>query len=161
MKRRELRISVCEYDAVVELPEADQKLLLRAREASKKAYAPYSKFHVGAAVELENGETITGSNQENVDFTDGLCAERVALFYANSTFPESSIKSIAISARNEKGLVDETVQPCGSCRQVMVETEARYKKRMRIILDGKKKIMVLEGASNLLPFAFNPSALDD
>lgn len=161
MRRKELRISVCEYDAVVELPEADQKLILAAREAGKNAYAPYSNFHVGAAVELENGEIITGSNQENADFTDGLCAERVAMFYANSKYPNIPIKSIAITAKNKDGLVNEPVQPCGSCRQVMVETEARYKKAMRIILDGKKKIMVLEGAANLLPFAFNLDALED
>lgn len=161
MRRRELRISVCEYDAVVELPEADQELLLAARKARKNAYAPYSNFYVGAAVKLENGEIITGSNQENVDFTDGLCAERVAMFYANSTFPDSPIKAIAVTAANEDGLVEEPVQPCGSCRQVMVETEARYKKPMRIILDGRKHIMVLEGAGNLLPFAFNPDMLEE
>jgi len=160
MRRKELRIMVCEYDAVVELPEADQKLLLAAREASKNAYAPYSKFHVGAALLLENGEVITGSNQENVDFTDGICAERVALFYANSTYPDVPVKAIAITAQNSHGLVEHPAQPCGSCRQVLVETESRYKKHIRVVLDGRKHIQVLEGADNLLPFAFKPDALD-
>lgn len=160
MRRKELRIMVCEYDAVVELPQADQELLLAAREAGKNAYAPYSNFHVGAALLLENGEVITGSNQENADFTDGLCAERVAMFYANSKYPDVPVKAIAVTAKNTKGLVENPAQPCGSCRQVLVETESRYKKHMRIILDGRKHIQVLEGADNLLPFAFKPDALD-
>ncbi len=160
MRRKELRIMVCEYDAVVELPEADQKLVLAAREVCKNAYAPYSKFYVGAALLLENGEIITGSNQENADFTDGLCAERVAMFFANSTYPDVAVKAIAITAKNSNGLVEFPAQPCGSCRQVMVETESRYKKHMRIILDGRKYIQVLDGADNLLPLAFKPGALE-
>ncbi|MDX8340708.1 cytidine deaminase [Draconibacterium sp. IB214405] len=160
MRRKELRIMVCEYDAVVELPDADQKLVLAAREASKNAYAPYSKFHVGAALLLENGEVITGSNQENADFTDGLCAERVALFYANSTYPDVAVKAIAVTAKNAHGLLEFPAQPCGSCRQVLVETEVRYNKHIRVILDGRKHIQVLEGADNLLPFAFKPKDLE-
>lgn len=160
MRIKELQILVYEYDAVVELPEADQKLLLAAREASKNAYAPYSKFKVGAALLLENGIVITGSNQENADFTDGLCGERVAMFYANSKYPESGVKAIAVTARNASGVFVEHAQPCGSCRQVLIETESRYKKSMRIIMDGRKRIQVLEGADNLLPFAFKPAALE-
>jgi cytidine deaminase len=160
MRIKELQILVYEYDAVVELPEADQKLLLAARKASENAYAPYSKFRVGAALLLENGEVIAGSNQENVDFTDGLCAERVAMFYANSKYPDVAVKSIAVTAKSVNGLIEGPAQPCGSCRQVLVETESRYKKPMRIILDGRKRIQVFEGADNLLPFAFKPDALD-
>lgn len=160
MRRKELRIMVCEYDAVVELPESDQKLLLAAREATKNAYAPYSKFCVGAALLLENGEVITGSNQENADFTDGLCAERVALFYANSTYPDQAVKAIAVTAKNAHGIVENPAQPCGSCRQVLVETESRYNNSIRLILDGRKHIQVLEGADNLLPFAFKPKDLE-
>jgi cytidine deaminase len=160
MRIKELQILVYEYDVVVELPDSDQKLLLAARKASKNAYAPYSNFNVGAALLLENGEIITGSNQENADFTDGLCAERVAMFYANSTYPDVAVKAIAVTANNAKGLVEGPAQPCGSCRQVLIETESRYKKPMRIILDGRKRIHVLEGADNLLPFAFKPDALD-
>ncbi|WP_347838352.1 cytidine deaminase [uncultured Draconibacterium sp.] len=160
MRRKELRIMVCEYDAVVELPDADQKLLLAAREACKNAYAPYSKFQVGAALLLENGEMILGSNQENADFTDGLCAERVAMFYANSTYPDVPVKAIAVTAKNAHGIVEHPAQPCGSCRQVLVETESRYNAHMRIILDGRKRIQVFEGADNLLPFAFKPKDLE-
>ena len=151
---------VYEYDAVVELPQPDQDLLLAARDAARNAYAPYSKFEVGAALLLENGEIITGSNQENADFTDGICGERVAIFYAHSKFPDVPVKSMAVTAKNSKGLIVEHAQPCGSCRQVLIETEARYKKAMRIIMDGRKKIQVLEGADNLLPFAFKPGALE-
>lgn len=160
MRIKELQILVYEYDAVVELPEADQSLLLEARKASDKAYAPYSNFNVGAAVLLENGKIVSGSNQENADFTDGLCAERVALFFANSKYPDVPVSSIAVTAKGSKGLVEGPALPCGSCRQVLVESEFRYKKPIRIILDGRKRIQVLEGADNLLPFAFKPSDLN-
>lgn len=160
MRIKELQIRVYEYDAVVELPSSDQELVLAAREALKNAYAPYSKFNVGAALLLENGKVILGSNQENADFTDGLCAERVAMFYANSTYPGVAVKAIAVSAKNSKCFIEEPAQPCGSCRQVLVETEARYKQKMRIIMDGSKYIQVVEGADNLLPFAFKPNALE-
>uniref|UniRef100_UPI00321767B2 cytidine deaminase n=1 Tax=uncultured Draconibacterium sp. TaxID=1573823 RepID=UPI00321767B2 len=159
MRIKELQIRVYEYEAVVELPETDQKLLLAAREAAGNAYAPYSKFCVGAALLLENGEIIKGSNQENADLTDGLCAERVALFYANSMYPKVGVKAIAVTAKNSTGLIDGPAQPCGSCRQVLVETESRYKQHIRIIMDGRKRIQVVEGADNLLPFAFKPDAL--
>nr|WP_319511861.1 cytidine deaminase [uncultured Draconibacterium sp.] len=135
-------------------------IIAGARKASNNAYAPYSKFCVGAALLLENGEIIAGSNQENADFTDGLCAERVALFYANSTYPDQAVKAIAVTAKNANGIVEFPAQPCGSCRQVLVETEVRYSKQIRIIMDGQKYIQVLDGADNLLPFAFKPSDLE-
>lgn len=159
MQTREIKIFYQEFSNAVELPEQDQKLINAAREASQNAYAPYSNFHVGAAVLLENGEIIKGNNQENADFTDGLCAERVALFYAHARFPGVPVKSIAITANNSKGVVEDPAQPCGSCRQVMVETEVRFNHPIRIILNGKKHIHVLEGADSLLPMAFKPKAL--
>ena len=159
MRTKELRIFVYEYDTVLELSEADQRLVFAARDASKKAYAPYSRFHVGAALLLENGEILQGNNQENSAFTNGLCAERVALFYANANFPDVPVKALAVTAENINGLVAEPVKPCGSCRQVMVETETRFKKPIRVILDGKKKIHIFEGVDNLLPFAFKPDSL--
>ena len=159
MRTKELRIFVYEYDTVLELSEADRRLVFAARDASKKAYAPYSRFHVGAALLLENGEILQGNNQENSAFTNGLCAERVALFYANANFPDVPVKALAVTAENINGLVAEPVKPCGSCRQVMVETETRFKKPIRVILDGKKKIHIFEGVDNLLPFAFKPDSL--
>ncbi len=160
MRTKELRIFVYEYATILDLPRADQKLVLAAREAVQRAYAPYSKFYVGAALLLNNGEIVTGNNQENAAFPTGLCAERVALFSAHSRFPQTGIKTLAVTASNSNGLVEGPVKPCGSCRQAMVETEARFKQPIRIILDGKKKIQVFEGVDNLLPFAFKPESLD-
>jgi cytidine deaminase len=159
MRTNELRIINIELDDLTEMEPKDQKLVLAARQASKKAYAPYSGFHVGAALLLENGEVITGNNQENSAFTSGLCAERVALFYANARFPGGAVNTIAVTAENGMGLVAEPVKPCGTCRQAMVETEVRFRQPMRIILDGKNKIQIFEGVDNLLPFAFKPDSL--
>ena len=160
MQTKELRIFVEEYGSVKELSEADRELVQAAREASVNAYAPYSHFHVGAALRLVNGDIFKGNNQENSAFTTGLCAERVALFYANAAFPDLSVESIAVTAENAQGLIPEPVKPCGSCRQAMVETETRFQQPMRIILDGKNKIQVFNGVENLLPFAFKPVSLD-
>lgn len=160
MQTKELRILVEEYNSAEELPEADRELVLAARDASKNAYAPYSQFHVGAALRLENGEIFKGNNQENSAFTAGLCAERVALFYANAVLPDVAVTSIAVTAENLHGLIADPVKPCGSCRQAMVETETRFRQPMRIILDGKSKIQVFNGVENLLPFAFKPASLD-
>ena len=160
MRTKELRIFVYEYPTVLDLPVIDQQLIYAAREAAKDAYARYSRFYVGASVLLANDKIISGNNQENAAFPSGLCAERVALFYAQSSFPDVAIKSLAITAANSNGLVDGPVKPCGSCRQVMIEAEFRHKQSIRIILDGKKKIQVFEGVDNLLPFAFKPESLD-
>ncbi len=159
MHKRVYQIFADEYEKLADLPEADQKLIMSARESSENAYAPYSKFSVGAAVLLENGEIIKGNNQENADFTDGLCAERVALFFAHATYPNVAVKALAVTAKNSFGLIAGPAQPCGSCRQVLIETESRFNYPIRLVLDGAKKIMVLEGADNLLPFAFKPDAL--
>ena len=159
MRKKEIQIFVYEYDTISELPENDKKLVLAAREASENAYAPYSKFQVGAALILESGELLKGNNQENADFTDGLCAERVALFYANANYPDSKVLAMAVSAKNANGLLKEPAQPCGSCRQAIVESEARFNHPIRLIMDGAKKIMVVESAESLLPFAFKPDAL--
>lgn len=159
MRKKEFQIFVYEFDTISELPENDKKLVLAARAASENAYAPYSKFQVGAALILENGKIIKGNNQENADFTDGLCAERVALFYANANYPNTKVLAMAVSAKNANGLLKEPAKPCGSCRQAIVETEVRFNYPIRLILDGAKKIMVVESAESLLPFAFKPAAL--
>jgi cytidine deaminase len=159
MRKKELQIFVYECDTVLELPELDRDLVLAAREASANAYAPYSGFYVGAAVMLSNGIVVKGNNQENADFTDGLCAERVALFYANANYPNDNIETMAVSAQNKDGLLKDPALPCGSCRQALVEAEVRFKHPIRLILDGAKKIMIVEKAECLLPFAFKPDAL--
>lgn len=160
MRTKELRIFVYEYNSVVDLPEADQQLVYAAREASQHAFARYSKFFVGAALRLADGTVVTGNNQENAAYPTGLCAERVALFYAHAQYPDQAVKSIAITASNERGIVDGPVAPCGSCRQVMIEAEVRFRTPIRIILDGKQKIHVFENTGHLLPFAFRPESLD-
>ena len=159
MHRKVYQIFTEEYEKLSDLSPDDQQLILKARESSENAYAPYSKFFVGAAVLLANGEVIKGNNQENADFTDGLCAERVALFYAHAIYPNVAVEALAVTAKNQNGLVPGPVLPCGSCRQVLVESESRFNHPIRLILDGAEKIMVLNGADNLLPFAFKPDQL--
>lgn len=159
MKTSEIRIVVSEYENFGELSEKDQLILSEARKATQNAYAPYSGFHVGAAVLLENGEIVTGNNQENSAFPSGLCAERVALFYANASHPGIAVKTIAISAAKNGVLVNEPVKPCGSCRQVMAETEVRFNQPIRIILDGQDSILLLNGVESLLPLSFSKKDL--
>jgi len=159
MKTREIKIVVHEFENRSELAEDDQLLLTEARKITALAYAPYSGFHVGAAVLLANGMILKGNNQENAAYPSGLCAERVALFYANANYPDSAVKAIAISAAKNGVLVNETVKPCGSCRQVLAETEVRYKTPIRIILDGQASILVLQGSEGLLPLSFSKQAL--
>jgi cytidine deaminase len=160
MRKKDITINYREYDNLDELSSDDRELVEKARMATNKAYAPYSKFKVGAALRLENGEVFWGNNQENADFTDGLCAERVTLFSAHAQYPNVSVLALAVSAQNHKGQVNEPARPCGSCRQVMIETEVRFNKPIRIILDGSECIQVLDGADSLLPLAFKPNALD-
>ena len=159
MKTTEIKIIVHEFANIVELPINDQNLLMEARRITEQAYAPYSGFHVGAAVLLENGMIVTGNNQENSAYPSGLCAERVALFYANANYSDSAVKTIAISASKSGALVNEPVKPCGSCRQALAETELRFKTPIRIILDGQDGILVLNGVESLLPLSFSKKAL--
>lgn len=133
--------------------------MLEARKITTQAYAPYSGFHVGAAVLLGNGTIVKGNNQENAAYPSGLCAERVALFYANANYPDTKVVAIAISAAKNGVLVNETVKPCGSCRQVLAETELRFGTPIRIVLDGQEAIVVLKGVESLLPLSFSKKAL--
>lgn len=159
MRQKEIRIWYEEYNSVEELPEEMRQLLLSAREISSKAWAPYSGFSVGAAVRLANGLIINGNNQENAAYPSGLCAERTAIFYANANYPEVPVTAIAISARNDGGKTMEPVKPCGSCRQVMLETETRYRQPISIILDGQSAICIFHGIESLLPMSFKPDSL--
>lgn len=138
-----------------ELSEPEQLLVEAAIEATKRSYNPYSHFSVGAALLLENGKTVIGCNQENAAFPAGLCAERTAIFAAGAQYPDVPVTMLAIAARNSKGeLTDEPISPCGTCRQVMIETETRFKHPIRILLYGKKCIYVLEGIKQLMPLSF-------
>lgn len=154
--RREQFISTYEvYDTMEEMKEQDATLLRIAHEAAGKAYAPYSKFRVGAAVRLANGIVVTGSNVENAAYPSGLCAERVALFSAQSQYPGVRIEAIALTAHSEKALVNEPVAPCGACRQVMVEVEKVSGCKLRIITQGEEgPVMAFDGIETLMPFVF-------
>ena len=150
MKERRIEISYKVY-AINELDAQDNNLVKAAIEATQRSYAPYSNFHVGAAALLENGVIVTGTNQENVAYPSGLCAERTTLFYANSQYPNVAVKALAIATCDS----ENTLSPCGACRQVMAETEKRYGKPMRILLCGKTEVYVVESAADLLPFTFH------
>jgi cytidine deaminase len=142
-------------DSWEELNYEDIELVKRAYAISEGAYAPYSKFHVGAAVKLSSGNILSGSNQENIAFPSGLCAERVALFYAGANFPSEQVNTLCVVAKGELLDIEKLLSPCGSCRQVMVETEMRQQKNMRVILVSQnKKTIVFNSATDLLPFAF-------
>jgi cytidine deaminase len=159
MTEKEIRIIYHEAEGINELTEEMCELVMEARKISDKAYSPYSGFSVGAAVRLANGKIITGNNQENAAYPSGLCAERTALFYANANFPEVPVEAIAISAHNARGIVKEPVKPCGSCRQVMLETEIRFTNKIKIILDGQKSVYIIDGVDSILPMSFKPAAL--
>jgi cytidine deaminase len=138
-----------------EMREEEASLLAMARSAAEKAYAPYSNFRVGAAALLDDGTMVTGNNQENAAYPSGLCAERVALFYASSRYPGMKVKALAITAISSDSLIDQPVTPCGSCRQVMVEYEINAGVPMRIIMQGEKgPVLIIDSVTNLLPFAF-------
>jgi len=151
MKKLLINSEFIEYDSAEELPLQQKELLEQAEQAAKSAYAPYSKFKVGAAVLLDNGKIITGSNQENASYPLGLCAERVALFAASAQNPGMKITGIAVTSSSEN-----PASPCGACRQVMAEYESLHKNEMRILLKGASgKIIAADGVKNLLPLMFS------
>jgi len=155
MHTREIKIKITAFSEVSELPEDEQKLLQHAVKSVSQSYAPYSEFHVGAAVLLDNGEVICGSNQENAAYPSGLCAERVALFYANSKYPGAKVKILAITARADHFHIDKPIAPCGTCRQVIAETENRQQSKIKIIMQGESgSVNMTEGIENLLPLTF-------
>jgi len=155
MKSLNINVKVEAYNSVNELPEDEQILIEKAKESALKAYAKYSHFFVGAALKLENGEIVTGNNQENNAYPSGLCAERVALFYANAKYPDVPVLKMAIVAIYNDEVLDEPVAPCGACRQVMLETETRFDTPIRTILVGKHKILAINDVKSLLPLSFS------
>jgi len=145
-------VSVAAYQ---DLSESDKRLVNLAREATLRAYAPYSHFNVGAAIELDNGECVTGANQENVAYPSGTCAERSACFYAHAKYPDAKFKTIAIAARGTDGHeTSSPVAPCGACRQALLEYEMLAEHNVRIILCGTTEFYILPSVHSLLPLAF-------
>jgi cytidine deaminase len=162
MKENKFEFQYQLYDDLSELNEKDAELLKKARSVTSEAYAPYSNFHVGAIAMLTNGETITGTNQENASFPVGICAERSLLVTAASLFPGQPIDTIAVSYHNKNNNTESNhpISPCGMCRQSLQEYEVRVKKPIRLILGGQTgKIIIINSVSQLLPFAFNPGEL--
>lgn len=153
--KQEITVSFDRFDHWNQLVTSDQELVERAYEISKTAYAPYSKFHVGASLRLSNGQIVTGSNQENIAYPSGLCAERVALFYTGANFPSEQIETLCVVAEGDLLPIDKILSPCGACRQVMLETEVRQKKSYRIILVSQNGVTIIfNSAVDLLPLAF-------
>lgn len=144
------------YGSENDLSAEENSLLGKAKEALKNAHAPYSNFFVGAAVLLENGEIVIGNNQENAAYPSGLCAERVAIFYASAMHSKIRIKTIAITCQSLSSIIDSPVTPCGACRQTIAEYETKYGKAIRIIMQGEKgNVYAANGIESLLPLMFN------
>ncbi len=160
MNLLQITTQIKQYKNWDELPADETALLEKARQAAQKSYSPYSGFKVGAAVLLQNGEIITGNNQENAAYPSGLCAERTAIFWANSQYPDVAITKIAITAFKNGKTIPNPVSPCGACRQVMIETETRFNTNIKTILDSSGEVWVVEKAADLLPLFFNGKDLE-
>jgi len=160
MALKKVELSYMEYRDLDELDSEMKHLVQQAKEASKTAYAPYSLFKVGASVLLSNGDIVKGSNQENIAYPSGLCAERVVINSASSLFPNEKIVAIAVSSDHHFENDEDMFSPCGACRQVMAEAELRTGKKLKIIVNTPGGITrAFNGISQLLPFTFNYSGL--
>jgi cytidine deaminase len=159
IRKENIIFSYQEFDDPLELELSDKELLDLARIAAENAYAPYSRFCVGAALRLESGKIVLGTNVENAAFPSGICAERTAISSASSNYPGDKPVALAIAAKTGESLSDEIVSPCGNCRQVIAEEESRYGNHIRIILSSRKKIRVIEKGGDLLPLQFSKDHL--
>lgn len=154
---RTINWSVLDQD---ELESKDLMLVNAAKEATAGSWSPYSRFRVGAALLLDDGTVVTGSNQENAAYPSGLCAERTALFAAGHNHPDKAVTALAIAARNENGYTAQPITPCGACRQVLAETEQRGGRPIRLVLYGTDGTIVIdEGTSAVLPFCFGADSM--
>lgn len=160
MLQRIIETKVTIY-TINEIPDSYSELINIAKEQVHNAYAPYSEFHVGAAVELINGQVFAGNNQENSAYPSGLCAERVAMFYANAQCPNVAVKRIAIAAYTNGQFLASPITPCGSCRQVLLETELRFGNDIEIILIGSEEILIVSNVKQMLPLCFEKSSLNN
>jgi cytidine deaminase len=155
MTNKEIKIAYQEFQSIDELEAKDKELAQAAVEATELAYAPYSKFNVGAAVLFEDGVIIKGSNQENAAYPSGLCAERTALFYASASRPDKAMTAIAIAAAQNGALCETPATPCGACRQVMAQYQLKSGLPMMVLLVGAHKIWKFEKIDDLLPLIFD------
>lgn len=154
MKEKNISLTLIEAQ-YAELTDAQRQLVDKAREATSRSYAPYSRFRVGAAIRLSNGEIVTGSNQENAAYPSGTCAERTAAFYAHATFPDAVFEAIAIAAVATDGNeIADPVAPCGACRQALLEYETLAGREVEVLLVGANCIYILPSVKSTLPLAF-------
>jgi cytidine deaminase len=155
IKTKNISFSYKEFESVDELNTDERELIFAAREAAMQAYAPYSKFRVGAAVRLDSGIIVRGTNVENAAFPSGICAEQNAISTTVSNYIGDKPRAIAIAAITDDGQLTDPVPPCGNCRQVIAEEESRTGNQIKIILSGKNKTQVIDSISCLLPLQFN------
>ncbi len=160
IKTKNISFSYTEYERIEDLNSSDMELVTAAREAAINAYAPYSKFKVGAAVRLKSGVIVKGANVENAAFPSGICAERSALSNSVSNYPADKPVSLAIASIKGNEFTADPPSPCGSCRQVIAEEESRINGKIKIILSGENKTLIVDGIGDLLPLQFNRKSLD-
>ncbi len=160
MRKIEIKTSFHTYNSEQELPENDKQLLLAAKSALGNSYSPYSKFRVAAAVLLSNGEIVTSTNYENASYPISVCAEHSALIAAANRFPDSPPTAVAITVKTPHRTIDRPALPCGSCRQVICETQQKNGHAIKVILQGEKgEVYVFEDGKDMLPLAFDGSYL--
>ncbi|WP_299115330.1 cytidine deaminase [uncultured Winogradskyella sp.] len=160
MKEVKIETTLEVYDSMAELPKDVQQLMQSAIKVRENAYSPYSKFNVGAAILLDNGEIVSGSNQENASYPSGLCAERTAIYYAGATYPKSKMLKMALTASSQNQMTDKPIPPCGACRQAIAEYEIKQNQPIEIYFMGAEgKIVKSESLANLLPLLFESSVL--
>ena len=155
MQTVKLDINYQEYSSLEEMEPLDRELVEEAIEAQKGSYAPYSKFNVGAAVRLEDGTVVRGSNQENAAYPSGLCAERTAMFAANAANPGKAMVSLAIVGGFDYEIAHTPCSPCGACRQVMAEYQTLAGKPMSVIMYGTEQTLKFDRVDDILPFIFD------
>ena len=155
MTNQEIHITYQEYKSIDELNPEDRELAAEAIKAMEGAYAPYSHFHVGAAVRMSNGQIVRGANQENAAFPSGLCAERTAMFAAGARYPDKDMLSIALAGGVMGRLGSQPATPCGACRQVMAQYQAKSGKPMSVIMISADKVWKFEKVDDILPLIFN------
>ena len=155
MTTRQLLIEYIDYNSIEEMEPQDRELVLEAIDAQKGSYCPYSHFKVGAALRLDDGTIVKGSNQENNAYPAGLCAERTAMFAAGANYPDKAFDTLAIVGSDSNGICETPATPCGECRQVMAEYQAKGGRPLKIILVGRNKIQKFFKVDDLLPFIFD------
>lgn len=160
MKQIKIESTLSVFDSLDDLSEDVQMLMHEAVKARNNAYAPYSNFHVGTALLLDNGEIITGSNQENASYPSGLCAERTAIFYAGAKYPKAKVLTMVITASAKSRETNNPIPPCGACRQSIAEYEVKQNAPIQIYFMGKVgKVAKSDSLKNLLPFIFDKDQL--